>query len=198
MNLHLEFQYTFEELKAAQAAQAKQAHGPGGFGRGIIGWVMFVGLAVCLFILRQINAPPTRSGAPRQKVPADLFGNRLVFLACVGAFIAAFVFFFLRNRRDARRRFEREPLLQQLQTINITDAGLTHGSHTTSTFYRWDAFHKHLETPDFFLLYISDAVFEMLPKRAFPSQAAMDEFREFVAHVVSPPQYAFPVQPPRA
>jgi hypothetical protein len=198
MHLHLEFQYTFEELKAAQAAHAKQAQGRGGFLRGIIGWVMFVGLAVCLFILRRINAPPTRSAAPRPNLPADLFGNRLVFLACVGAFIAAFVFFVLRNRRDGRRRFEREPLLQQLQTIDITDAGITHGSRTTSTFYRWDAFHKHVETPDFFLLYISDAVFEMLPKRAFPAQAEMHEFREFVARVVSPPQYAFPVQPPKA
>jgi hypothetical protein len=115
-----------------------------------------------------------------------------------GLFVAAFVFFFVRALRDARKRFEREPAAHRLQTVEITEGGLSQSTHASSTQYKWEAFIRQLETPNLFVLYVTEVTFLLLPKRAFAGQDEINAFRELVAGVVNPPGRAFPVLPPKA
>jgi magnesium-transporting ATPase (P-type) len=199
VQIRLEFQYTWDELKEAQKAHAKKATRGGGRS-GLLGWLLFILLAMLLFMIqmgkRGPAAAPPFAPAPAPRTWADWY-DAYKMIIWVGLFVVMFIFFFVRALRDARKRFEREPAAHRLQTVEITEGGLSQSTHTSSTQYKWDAFIRQLETPNVFILYLTEATFLLLPKRAFPGQAEIDAFREFVSRVVSPPQHAFPVLPPK-
>jgi magnesium-transporting ATPase (P-type) len=199
--IRLEFQYTWDELREAQKAHAnKRTRGGGGRSRGLLGWLLFILLAICLFVIqlgkRGRAAVQPSNPAPTPMSWANWYDYYKVVL-WVALFVAAFVFFFVRALRDARKRFEREPAAHRLQTIEITEAGLSQSTHASSTQYKWEAFVRQLETPNLFLLYLTEVTFLLLPKRAFPSQDEINAFRELVSGVVNPPERAFPVLPPK-
>jgi hypothetical protein len=200
VHIRLEFQYTWDELKEAQKGHANKRTRVGGRSRGLLGWLMFILLAILLFIIQSGKRHPTTgpplipAAAPRTW--ADWYDYYKVVL-WVGLFVAAFVFFFVRALRDARKRFEREPAAHRLQTIEITEGGLSQSTHASSTQYKWEAFTRQVETPNLFLLYLTEVTFLLLPKRAFASKDEIDAFRELATSVVNPPERAFPVLPPK-
>jgi magnesium-transporting ATPase (P-type) len=204
VHIRLEFQYTWDELREAQKAHANKRTRGGAGGRrsgGLLGWLMFILLAILLFIIqfnkRGRSAVQPSNPAPAPQSWADWYEYYKVVL-WAGLFVAAFVFFFVRALRDARKRFEREPAAHRLQTVEITEGGLSQSTHASSTQYKWEAFIRQLETPNLFVLYVTEVTFLLLPKRAFAGQDEINAFRELVAGVVNPPGRAFPVLPPKA
>jgi hypothetical protein len=77
----------------------------------------------------------------------------------------------------ARRVFRQQKSLQRPFEVTWSDKGLTsrdaNGEYTTP----WPDYTKWKENSRVFLLYHSDVLFQMVPKRAFPDEATLSEFR---------------------
>jgi hypothetical protein len=192
MNLSIQFQYTFEEFAEGTAAISANAARKARAGQGILGWVLFVGLAIVIFFMLQsgknspLVQPSTNSNDSRKYYPLIIFA----FLITIGA-----LSYFGRKKR-ARKAFEQRMEFQRLETVQFSDDAIVRDDHVSQSRIAWDGFVKFDETTHLFLLYLSDASALMIPKRAFPSPAVVDEFRTFAKARISPPRFAFPVLPP--
>jgi hypothetical protein len=89
--MRIEFDYTFDDIKEAMTPEAHRNPRPPKY-RGLFGWVLFIFLAVVLFLLLQLaprSGPPSRTAPlPKQEIwitlspsllPASLFAVFLVF-----------------------------------------------------------------------------------------------------------------------
>jgi hypothetical protein len=85
----------------------------------------------------------------------------------------------------ARRLFRQQKTLHRPFELSWTTEALTlTAEHGTSTIH-WPDFHKHREDTGLFLLFLSDANFLMVPKRAFPDPALLQSFRDVVAERIA-------------
>ncbi|MGB2713786.1 MAG: YcxB family protein [Vicinamibacterales bacterium] len=111
------------------------------------------------------------------------------------ALIAAFVWFFgligagigqmLSIAPKAKRVFRQQHGLRRTHEITWTDTGLTVSGEDGQSTTRWTDFHKARELDDQFLLFLSDAIFLMIPKRAFPDSSLLQSFRESIASSIA-------------
>src|SRR5688500_752925 len=103
MPMRLEFTYTPEDLaEAAKGVAATPASGGARrYWRGILGWALFIGLALALFFLRsQATPPPAVTTAPRESLFARVLVPLVPWLLIFG-FIWFFVF------RQLRKQYQR-------------------------------------------------------------------------------------------
>jgi len=106
------------------------------------------------------------------------------------AFIAGLVWFFsligagighmVSIAPKAKRVFRQQQGLRRAHEITWSDIGLTVSGADGQSTTRWADFHRVRELDDQFMLFLSDAVFFMIPKRAFPDSSLMQSFREAV------------------
>jgi len=193
MNLTIQFQYTFEEytegVRAISAHAIKSAKG----GRSILGWILFVGLAVMLFFMLQNGRkdapapPPSTPGDKRRYYPLLILG----FLIFIGLLA------FFGRKKQERKAFEQRAELHRLRTVHFSEDGVTHDDRVSQSRTSWQGFIKFGETTNVFLLYHSDVAAIIIPKRAFLTPAAADEFRILAQSQISPARSAFPVLPPK-
>lgn len=104
------------------------------------------------------------------------------------AFIAGFVWFFglvgagtghmLSIAPKAKRVFRQQQGLQRPHEVSWNDVGVTITGQDGQSTTRWADFYKFLELEDQFILFLSDAVFVMIPKRAFPESGLIRDFRD--------------------
>jgi hypothetical protein len=83
-------------------------------------------------------------------------------------------------RVQARKVFRQQQGLRRPHEVSWNDAGLTTTADDGTWTLPWADFHNSLEVEDQFILFLSDAIFVMLPKRAFRDSSQMDEFRQSV------------------
>ena len=198
MNLTIEYQFTFEEYKEASEALAAayrkgkgkrfQLNYPFKIGRGIFGWVLFIALAIMLFLL--LNQ---RGGAARPAArPMDVILPIIPWVLILG-----FVWFFLYRqlRGWQQRAWDSNPIWHRPRRVHIDDDGITFTDPVSEHRSSWAAYVKFDETPNLFLLFLTSMTAEMIPKRAFPDAKSLDDFRELLSRTISPPQAAFPVIP---
>ena len=97
-----------------------------------------------------------------------------------GALVGAGIGHMLSIGPKAKRVFRQQQALQRPYEVSWSDVGvtITGEGHTSTT--PWADFHKSLEIGDQFILFLSDAIFFMVPKRAFADSSLMREFRESV------------------
>jgi hypothetical protein len=201
MNVTAEYQVTLDEftevVRRLQGDIKKQQFG----GRRFIGWIVFIGLAIVLFVFlrsrQQSRFPytPPPAAAPASDKVFELFLTLLPWIL-IGAFL--WFFLFLRLRRRYQKAFDKTPGFHRVRTIHITDDGLTMTEPTLEWRATWAHYVRFAETKNLFLLYVGDVAAEFIPKRIFPDESAVTEFRSILEQNISPPSGAFPVLPVRA
>jgi hypothetical protein len=115
--------------------------------------------------------------------------------------IFGFIWFFVFRalRGNWRKVWEGQPQLHGPQTMDAGEDGVTVATPLSRAEYRWEAFQHVRETPNLFLLYMSNFSFHMVPKRSFASDAEVDQFRSLVRNFIAErPAPAFPVVMPPA
>ncbi len=90
--------------------------------------------------------------------------------------------------RKARRVFAQTPAFQRPYQVTWDDRALTSTNHQGAGTYPWAEFHKARELAGLFLIFFSDVMFIMVPKRDFPDDATMRNFRDCIQTRVRPAQ----------
>jgi hypothetical protein len=208
VNHRAEYQIAFEDfregLDGINANLRKRAEvSAGSLGKGLLGWVLFIALAVMLFLL--LNKP--KSPAPAAAAPPPPGAGQgtnlwqivmpLVPWLLIFGFIWFFVFRQLRGRYYGgyQRTWEQTPWVHRPQSVTIDESGLTFTEPTAERRLSWDHFLRFTETKNLFLLFNAEYSADLIPKRIFATAAQTDEFRALLARHVSPPTGAFPVVP---
>jgi hypothetical protein len=83
-----------------------------------------------------------------------------------------------------RRTYSRNPRLYGKRTVMFDNEGLTSDSQIAHVEIKWSSFEKFGETKNLFLIYQTRDVVGITPKRAFPSQEAVEQFRNLLASKV--------------
>jgi hypothetical protein len=118
-------------------------------------------------------------------------GNSRAGAGLSGAWFGALAGVYLVRRLGipikARRIFGQSPALQRPYQITWDDQALTTIHREGTGTFPWAEFHKARELDTQFLVFFSDPSFLMVPKRAFPDDATLRNFRDCIhAHVRRP------------
>ena len=162
--------------------------------RGLFGWILFVTMAIVLYMLLQkSSAPSGPATAPAAATPDLLFGVLVPLIPWLVLFASVWVILFTAARvQMPRRMWERNPALQLRQRLDANDDRLIIDNVQSRIEMKWAAVRSFLETPNLFMLYTAEYLFHMVPKRAFAGQGEA-EFRELLRRGIQPPTQAFPV-----
>jgi hypothetical protein len=88
--------------------------------------------------------------------------------------------------RKTRRIFAQTPMLRRPFQITWDERALTSTNEQGSGTYPWAEFHKTRELAGLFLVFFSDVMFVIIPKRAFRDEATLRDFRECMQTHVRP------------
>lgn len=203
MNLHLEFQYTFEEFKEAQQTHVKRLF-KSVFRFGKLWWALTVGLAVMFFLVLQTkNSPPSPpppavdSSSSGSNSLKDLVTPLLPWLLWMGV-VALILYTAFRRKWIFTGDWKGNAWLHETRVMEINEEAVRTRTRLTDVMHRWEAFIRQVETPNLFVLYVSENAIEMIPKRAFGSPEEVAAFREFITGKISPrdPSTAAPISAP--
>jgi len=195
----LEFHYTPEDLaemaKARGDLAGKKAGRPV---RSLLGWGLFIGLAVVLFLLLSSQKkPPATPPPPPAAPPPESFFVAFVLPFIPWVLIFGFIWFFVfrQMRGVARRAWEKNLELHQQHTLEVGDDGLRLATPLAESFWRWPNFVGMTETANLVLLHMTNEAYLMIPKRAAADAARLEELKAILAAHVSQHTNAFPVVP---
>ena len=194
--MRLEFTYTPDDL--AETAKALRAGGGGKkwhLSRGVFGWLLFVGLAVMLFMLLSRNPAPRAATVPAAPARGPFATVILPLVPWVLIFGFIWFFVFRQIRGQYKRLWQENSELQQPQTLDMDDDGVRLSSTLSTTTWHWPAFVKVIETPSLLLLETSSKTHLLIPKRAAADPGQLEALRALLAAHVSAPTGAFPVLP---
>lgn len=93
------------------------------------------------------------------------------------------VFWWVVLPRQARQQYLRQIHLHQPQTLSWDTHSLTFRTVHRSGKIGWGELVKYRENHNIVLLYVTDNLFQILPKRCFDSEAALASFRQHVAPI---------------
>jgi hypothetical protein len=82
------------------------------------------------------------------------------------------------------RMWEKQPALWLPKSFRADDSGCTLSDRDATLIYQWSAITKFVEAETLFLLYISDHLFHMIPKRALRSEEEMIAFLQLLSRSV--------------
>lgn len=161
-------------------------------------WIPLTVLLIGYWIATDLLAPPAAAVPPGP--PPTLAEALFAFLPYAVMFLLLFGFILWTQRS---RYFYRRLALQSMRvgeprTAEITDARIVIRDAGSTCAFQWNYFIRCVETKGDFLLFTVPRAAQILPKRAFPSPALLEEFRRFAqAHIGNQP-IGFPVQPAAA
>ena len=98
--------------------------------------------------------------------------------ACVIAFLWYGIVYFAITPLRARLSYRRHKALQRAYNLSWNEDGVTTTNPNVTGLTPWSDYREWLEGRNLFLLYVSDRLFHLVPKRAFPSEDAIANFRE--------------------
>jgi hypothetical protein len=110
-------------------------------------------------------------------------------------FVTGIVPFFIRRTNSASRFWSRQYHLHRPFTADIDESSIRISEPLATNTYTWAYFRGHTQSPNLFLLYPSSLMVVMIPKRAFPTPEARQQFVDFLARTIVAPTTAFPVLP---
>jgi YcxB-like protein len=100
--------------------------------------------------------------------------------ALVGTAVGGWIGRGLSIGAKAKRLFRQQKGLHRPYDLSWTTEAITLTAEHGTSRIQWPDFHKRRETDDQFLLFLSDANFLMVPKRAFPDTTLLGTFRDTV------------------
>jgi hypothetical protein len=212
--MHVEFIYTPEDLAAATKAAAalpKSANAKNSlkFGRGVFGWLLFIGLATMLFMVlnagNQRSKNPSRGGggggSPAATPSAPMTGNDVMsnvvlpFVPWLLIFLFIWFFVFRQLRKSGFRAIADDPQFQQVQSLDVDADGVRLATPLAETRWKWANFSGMSETPELLFVHLRERTVLVIPKRAFSTPEQLDEMRSTIRANVSEHTGAFPVLP---
>lgn len=114
-------------------------------------------------------------------------GQGLAAVLGVGASLAYFgVYFFILLPRRVDRLYGQQKLLHNEFTFDVSDENLVSRSILGESKFDWSMFHKWKSGEDIVLLYQSDVLFHVFPRRSFPSFADFESFQEILKKHLGP------------
>lgn len=152
-------------------------------------------LACCIF---NVIAPKISSGSETISNPdssAFAFAVRVLKNTSLSCGFPMFVVFVicLQSRRTIQKKYHTETEKLGFQSWDITPDHLSITTNSSNGENKWYAYEFYCESPKLFVLYIKANTANILPKRAFMSEAQIAEFRSLAQTKLSPPTYAFPI-----
>lgn len=83
-----------------------------------------------------------------------------------------------------RRAYKQRKDLQRLCNYSASDAGLAFSSEGVAGTKPWTDYLKWKEGSKVFLIYMSDQLYQVMPKRFFSSESDVDAFRELLSRKI--------------
>jgi YcxB-like protein len=159
-------------------------------------------LAIAAVVLTSLLPAPAPTRRVRIRVrppPAQtLFPPNIVWpMVMISGLIWSYI-----SRRLRLKRFNGD-LLDKLQIVSADENGLRWAEPLTKTEYEWGAFFGFDETPNLFVLYVTDPKltmvvrFRIVPKAALATPETTDQFRQLLTDRIHSHTRAFPVLPPK-
>ncbi len=189
--MQLKFQYTFDDYCQAAAQDhdgKKQVRKK--IADKVLGWIIIISIACPLMVFLKL---PFMAKFLRDDHAVD------IALGWLGSMVfwLVLIFFPARGHRQnkSRKIWDGELHLHLPQTIDVFADGFTHWGKLWRSEYRWAIFSKYCDTPDLFLLYLSELQYVIVPKRAFETPAQMAEFQALCVNNLGGGQRGFPVLP---
>jgi YcxB-like protein len=192
-------QFSFEDMTEATNAILKgQIGGPTKVSRSWLGWLIFLGVAVAIFVFMQRKTasiarptpPIVASPNTLQNVLQDVVLPILPWMLIFG-FVWFSVYRGLRKRRSTF--WDNTPSMHRSRTWTIDDDGLTVAEPFSQHRTVWGGYTRFQETKNLFLLYTGKHTAEMIPKRVLGSDEQIEAARQILQRNVSAPAGAFPV-----
>ncbi len=123
------------------------------------------------------------------------FIDDLNFLAIAGLALGLIIIFGASpiRRWAARKKWKREPLYRAEYEVSFNEDGVNFLIGQVESDLDWKYYQRLLESPEGFLLIYGKDSFNLLPKRAFPSQKSIGEFRALAAKKIAK-SGGYPVQ----
>ena len=130
-----------------------------------------VGVAVPLFALSVI-------AIPLLNLPPQSWFVSLVPAGILALYLA-YVYYFL--PRQAKRLFDQQKELFSPFEMEFSDAGLNFSNEFGHTLRPWKIFYKWKENKKLFMLYQSEIVFTMIPKRLLADSNLLDTVKQYLS-----------------
>ncbi len=184
--MQLEFFHTYDEYRQANRAYARMNK---------LRWLirtLFTALFLLIALLMLYFLVVSRKSAETGKIGWTNITPILPWLIVCGAMLA---WALLGGSIALRRAWRGQPGMQLRQTLVINDAGLMVSDAQSRNEYTWGAFNRLLETRNLFLLFPSDLIFIIIPKRVVPPDQ-LQELRRLLDDRIRRAS-AFPVLPPK-
>lgn len=97
-----------------------------------------------------------------------------------------FIWFRLWLPRKTRKIFAQQKLLHEPMEIEITPAGFSTTATYGTSHLEWRALHKYKAGKELMLVYQSDVIFHMFPRRWFASDADWNQLRAYLQQSLKP------------
>ena len=99
------------------------------------------------------------------------------------------------HSKSLPRHWLSRPDLHRHQTVDISAAGVIFSDTVCRHDYQWPAFVKGEETRNLFLLFTSESIGLIVPKRAFASEVELDAMRNLMKLIPRDQSRGFPIAP---
>jgi hypothetical protein len=111
------------------------------------------------------------------------FLDRLNLYAGIGLALGVGIVFGipLLRRWSSMRKWKREPLYHAEHRVSFSEEGVNFLMGHVASNLDWKYYQRLLESPEGFLLIYGSSSFNLFPKRAFPNEKAMADFRALAA-----------------
>jgi hypothetical protein len=117
------------------------------------------------------------------------------WLGLIPSFVVLIFIWLFVIRRMFRKNWKLQPALMRHKTLEYSSQGISCSDDLSSSSHKWEAILRCVETTDLFILYPSGMTFIIVPKRAFPSPAAVAEFLDLIREWANSRAVGFPVIP---
>ena len=158
----------------------------------VVGILIAIPVAAYIYAKQEPPAPASPASTPLVNPAMDLL---ITFLPWI--LIGGFLFFFIRLRlklNSPEAVMEKNPSLQLRRRMDADERGVIIDDGQAKIEMAWVAIRRFVESPNLFLLYLSNDSFHMIPKRAFDGSDG-EAFRELLRANIQPMTRAFPVLP---
>ncbi|SRR5258708_7011992 len=114
--------------------------------------------------------------------------KQLIPFICLAASLAWMaVVFGVTYPKRLKKIFQQQKLLHKPFSFTITDEAILSKAEHGQANLSWDIFRKWKESKELFLLYQSDILFHIVPKRSFASEEDLVQFRKLLIEKIGPP-----------
>jgi hypothetical protein len=188
--IEIPYRVSFKEIQESKnvliALGATTPMRPASIGRGIFGWVLFIGLAIMLFFLKKDHPAKPLITAKDIAPNSHSFWPIVLFLCGIAGVFIGFAML---------RRVQRYTELRTFNAITLwilKPDGMEQISGPKRTIWHWQRFSSFAETDSLFVLRETPQAGQVLPKRLIPDPQTLERVRAMlVEHILkSAPEQA--------